>query len=287
MSKTEETARARYIERIGRVTAYIHDHLDGPLDLDRLAEVACLSRFHWHRIYRAMTGETAADTVRRLRLVRASGELANTNKAIDDVAARAGYSTQAAFTRAFAAAYGMPPARYREEGSHAALLRAAREANAKAYPVEVREIRASAALSVPHRGSYMAMGRAFDALFAALGQQALIERASGLHGIYLDDPDAVPEMELRAWAATIVPEGTTGAPPLEACKIGGGRYAVLAHQGPYADMRAAYDWMFGTWLPQSGLEARDAPVLETYLNSPKDTPPAKLQSEICLPIEGA
>lgn len=286
MSQREDLAHARAIERIGRVTAYIHDHLDGPLDLDRLAEVACLSRFHWHRIYRAMTGETAAETVRRLRLVRASGELANTTKAIDDVAARAGYSTQAAFTRAFAAAYGMPPGRYREEGTHTGLLRAAREANANAYPVEVRDIPASAALSLPHRGSYMQIGRAFDGLFAALGQQGLIARASGLYGIYLDDPDAVPETELRAWAATVVPEDTIGAPPLEACLIGGGRYAVLAHRGPYADMRAAYDWLFGTWLPQSGLEARDAPVLEAYLNSPKDTPPADLRSEICLPVEG-
>ena len=49
-------------------------------------------------------------------------------------------------------------------------------------------------------------------------------------------------------------------------------------------MRAAYEWLYGTWLVQSGREAADAPVFEEYLNSPKTTAPAKLVTEICLPL---
>jgi AraC family transcriptional regulator len=64
-----------YETRLARVVAYIHDHLDDALDLNRLPEVACLSPYHWHRIYHAFYGETAAATVRRLRLHRASNEL--------------------------------------------------------------------------------------------------------------------------------------------------------------------------------------------------------------------
>lgn len=67
-----------YQERLGRVIAYVHDHLDEALDLNRLADVAHLSPFHWHRVYHALYGETLAATVRRLRLQRASGYLANT-----------------------------------------------------------------------------------------------------------------------------------------------------------------------------------------------------------------
>ena len=50
-------------------------------------------------------------------------------------------------------------------------------------------------------------------------------------------------------------------------------------------MRAAYDWLFGVWLPESGYELRDAPILEAYLNDPSQTAPAELLSEILLPIE--
>lgn len=66
-----------YQQRLGRVIAYVHDHLDEPLDLNRLAEVAHLSPHHWHRVCHALHGETIAATVRRLRLHRATGDLAN------------------------------------------------------------------------------------------------------------------------------------------------------------------------------------------------------------------
>ena len=60
---------------------------------------------------------------------------------------------------------------------------------------------------------------------------------------------------------------------------------MLSHKGPYSDMRAAYDWLFGVWLPEGGYELRDAPILEAYLNDPSQTAPADVLSEILLPIE--
>jgi AraC family transcriptional regulator len=69
-----------YESRLTRVITYIHDHMDEELDLNRLADVACLSPYHWHRIYRAMLGETVAETVRRVRIYRAAGFLVQTEK---------------------------------------------------------------------------------------------------------------------------------------------------------------------------------------------------------------
>lgn len=59
-----------YENRIRRVLTHSHDHPDGDLSLDALADVAAMSRFHWHRLYHGMTGETCAQTVRRVRLHR-------------------------------------------------------------------------------------------------------------------------------------------------------------------------------------------------------------------------
>src|SRR5262245_25979296 len=105
-----------YSRRIERVIDHIGAHLDEPLDLDRLAAVACFSPYHFHRIYRAMTGETVADALRRLRLHLAAGELVEGHPAIERIARRAGYASVAAFTRAFRAGYGIPPATYRRQG---------------------------------------------------------------------------------------------------------------------------------------------------------------------------
>lgn len=82
-------ARTNYTERLARVTAYIYEHLDNNVDLAVLAEVACLSPWHWHRIYHALYGETVAATVRRLRLQRAAADLANTAMTIEEIARHA------------------------------------------------------------------------------------------------------------------------------------------------------------------------------------------------------
>ncbi len=57
-------------------------------------------------------------------------------------------------------------------------------------------------------------------------------------------------------------------------------------KGPYSDLPSGYAQLFGQWLPASGEEAADSPAFEVYLNSPMDTAPDDLLTEICLPLRG-
>ncbi len=285
MTDRETSNRQRYLDRIGRVQEHIYTHLDADLDLDRLAELACLSRFHWHRIYRAMTGETAAQTVRRLRLARAASQLASTHTSLADIATRAGYTTQAAFTRAFAATYDMPPAEFRASGSHVDLVTATKENDAMAFPIEIRALPVRPALGLVHEGSYQEIGRTFGKLFLDLKADDLEPYVRGIFGRYTDDPDQVPEAKLHSHACVFVDADNLPSKSLEHMQAGGGTYAVLTYKGPYSAMKPAYDWLFGTWLPQSGKIARDEPVLEINLNTPATAAQADLLTEICVPIE--
>jgi AraC family transcriptional regulator len=88
----ERTTRSDYAIRLERVFTWLVDHLDETLDLCRLADVACMSPYHFHRIYHAMQGETAAETVRRLRLHRAAVELIAGELPVSRIARRAGYA---------------------------------------------------------------------------------------------------------------------------------------------------------------------------------------------------
>ncbi len=54
-----------YSRRVERVLRHIGENLERDLDLNALAEIACLSPYHFHRIYAGMLGETVSDTVRR------------------------------------------------------------------------------------------------------------------------------------------------------------------------------------------------------------------------------
>ncbi len=65
----------------------------------------------------------------------------------------------------------------------------------------------------------------------------------------------------------------------------GGETAVLRFKGHYSGLPAAYDYLYGTWLPQSGHDAADSPPYEFYVNSPMDTAPEDLLTDISVPLK--
>ncbi|MEX0337673.1 MAG: GyrI-like domain-containing protein, partial [Arenibacterium sp.] len=65
-----------------------------------------------------------------------------------------------------------------------------------------------------------------------------------------------------------------------------GRHAVLRLKGPYSGVQAAYDHLYGQWFAASGEEPADAPPYELYLNTPMDTAPEDLITEIHAPLKG-
>lgn len=107
-------------ERMEAVRRFVRQHADEPLDRARLAAVAGFSVPHFHRLWRAHTGENIAAYVRRVRLQRAALKLRMGAVDITQVALCAGYETHAAFTRAFRQQYGLSPSRFRELDCRAA-----------------------------------------------------------------------------------------------------------------------------------------------------------------------
>jgi len=284
MARAGSNDRIEYGERMDRVTAYVFDHLDDALDLNKLAEVACLSPYHWHRVYHAMRGETIAATIRRLRLHRPTGWLTHTAMPIKEIAAKSGFGGVESFARIFKAAYGMPPAKYRRDGSHRQFDPAATNGSSAMHKIELRTLPQTPAATVPRTGSYMEIGRAFEKLFGTLAARNLLGPGLKMFGIFYDDVASVAEAELRSRAAITAARPLPTEPPLEPVVIAGDDYAVLRHKGPYADMKPAHEWLYGNWLPQSGREPGDAPCLEEYLNSPRDTAPTEPLSDIYLPL---
>lgn len=282
----DTASQAGYIRRFTRVIEYIYAHLDEAPDLNTLADVAALSPWHWHRIWQSVYGESVIETVKRLRLQRAAADLAHTDMPVDAIWPRAGYGSLAAFSRSFKDAYGMPPTEYRKSGSHKryAAMPVMKEGDAAMRAVEIKTLAPAMLAVIPHRGSYMEIGKVFETLFGTLAARGLLRPDLRMTGLFYSDPTSVPETELRSAAGVIVPQDFPIAAPLERAELRGGDYAVLRHKGPYSDMKAAYDWLYGEWLVQSGREAADAPVFEEYLNNPREVPPTKLMTDICLPL---
>lgn len=279
-----ETAWALYENRLRRVSAYIHDHLDEELDMDKLAGIACMSSYHWHRIYHAMFGETLAATVKRLRLHRAAGDMVRTDLSVGEIAKRSGYPNVQSFNRIFKSVYGMPPGQYRKEGSHKAFEPSPNGKTAAMFDVTLRKIEPIQLLGVPHTGSYMQIGKAFETLFGTLYARGLAKPTMRMIGVYLDDPDIVPPEKLRSIACVTTDGEVVATAPFEARMLDGGEYAVLRHKGPYADMHKAYQWLYAEWLPASGRQLRDSVMFEEYLNNPREVPPTELLTDIYMAL---
>ncbi len=287
-----------------RVTDWLVQHLDQPFDLDRLAELAHFSPYHFHRVYTVVMGEPVAETVRRMRLHRAAVQLVTSEQPVAQIARRAEYGSVQAFGRVFRQTYGLPPAQYRQHAkaslalvqqSAAAVLKGSKmtpsfptglgeSPEAAVKIVQLDPVRVAA---LPHRGSYNAIGDSFQKLTAwAIGRN-LMHAATPMFGIYYDDPESKPLADLRSEACVGVPEGftlTEQDAPVHLTHTSSGRCARMIFTGPYAELHTAYAWLYKVWLPQSGEEPGEQPPMEEYLNDPRSLPPTQWQTAICIPL---
>jgi AraC family transcriptional regulator len=96
------------------VVDWIEQHLDQPLTLERVAQRAGLSPYHFSRLFTARIGRSVMAHVRGRRLVRAARRLcAEPRLKLVDLALDAGFESQEAFTRAFKRLFGVSPGRFR------------------------------------------------------------------------------------------------------------------------------------------------------------------------------
>jgi AraC family transcriptional regulator len=205
------------------------------------------------------------------------------------IARRAGYGSHEAFTRAFKAAHGVPPARYRATFVPMPIKHRTEDAMEAVdtgirYQATTRVLPGITVAALAHGGDYQNIPNTFLRLAAMAGALGLFGPGTRSFGIYYDDPSATPVETLRSEACITVPDDWAPSGDLQRSEIRGGRYAVVSHVGPYAELGRAYAWLYGTWLAQSGEEAADAPCVEEYLNDARTVPPAELRTEIWLPL---
>ena len=105
----EELAR-----RVGIATSFLHANLDRRITVAQAPREACLSPFHFHRLFTAFHGVTPHRYITQLRLERARALLRTTNRDILDIALGCGFESLGSFTSLFARNFGAPPARFRK-----------------------------------------------------------------------------------------------------------------------------------------------------------------------------
>ena len=153
------------------------------------------------------------------------------------------------------------------------------------YDVRIEETQPLTLAALRHQGDYMGVEKAFNRVMSWAAGQGLLQGPPRMIGVYYDDPDQVPEAELRSDAGLVVPPGTAVEAPITLLDLPGGPHAILRFKGAYAELHGAYRWFYGTWLPESGREPGDAACYEDYLTNPREVPAAENITEIHLPLK--
>lgn len=276
-----------YAERIGRARALLESRLDEDVALEEVAAAAHFSAFHFHRVFRGVTGETVREHVRRLRLERAAHHLVRGDADILRIALDAGYRSHEAFTRAFKERFGVAPSVFREERREVIARDEARK-GAMAMEVRIEEMKACRVAFVRHVGPYSGVGEAWKALMKWGWSKMMFGKAETF-GMCWDDPEVTEAEKIRYDACMVVDGKTRARGSVEVREVEGGTYGVALHEGAYERIGETYAGLCGAVASGAieGLRWRlgDPPSIEKYLNDPRKTKPEDLRTEVWMPVE--
>lgn len=290
----------RYESRVNRALALIDREIDRDLSIGRLAKEAGISPFHFHRVFSALTGESVHALTTRRRLERA---LVLTQRGQRPqwkaVAAEVGYRSPDVFARAFKRQFGCTPSQFDLE--HWWSQRPDREAAlsvsryflrpAPDLPPDFRvELgRRPAANLVVSRavGGYLHPQRLIAAYerTAAAARALSVSLPGKLSGASQDDPEFTPLSRCRYDFTLEVPAGTPTPKGLHTAHRPAGPWAMTRVVGDLPAVDRAWNLLFKSWLPASGLDLRAAPAEEIYQQTPAEIGWERFDVMLAIPLE--
>lgn len=284
-------------QRMTNALLFLQNSLDQSLDPNDVAAKACFSLPHFHRMFKAMVGETLGAHIRRLRLERAALQLAYGDSQVTEIAFDAGYETLESFSRAFRKMFGGPPTQFRAErkkptmpnvvsGIHYAPGTALPELRVPMPNIEASIVERPAihVACVRHTGAYEECTGAWETLCEWAGKNGLFSMGAEFIGLSYDDPSITEAKNIRYEACIPVPEKMEPEGTIFMQTIPAATYVHYLHKGPYRLLESTYTQLVGSWILHHGYELEMLPSLEVYLNDSRTTPENDLLTEIYIPI---
>lgn len=281
-----------YRERINRIIKVIIRNPGGEWTTESLADIAGISAFHFHRIFRALTGETMFSFLQRRRLIYAVELIQEGDFTLTEVALECGFDSGSSLSRAFRKYLHCSPTQFRKQPCVPLLPQTRTHSLARtAAKVEICKMHSQTAIVVERKGLIdqnfnQAATDAFRLLVEEIKRVNCRSALGESIGMCPDEANLVPDAEARYQAGFLykgeLPEMNE---EVRRVKIPGGKWAVSIHQGSYETLWQHWNWLYRDWLPSSGKSLRNTAPFEIYLNNKKQVPPEELRTEIRIPIQ--
>jgi AraC family transcriptional regulator len=298
VASAKNNANTEYVQKINRVIDYLRGNLDRQVKLKELARVACLSEFHFHRIFGAVSGETLNNFTNRLRLEKAARLLRYSDHRVTDIALDCGFSSSATFSRAFRSGYETSPSEFRKSGEikKSKICKELFPKDEYGLPMSAEEKRAAfpvRLIEIPERQvGYIRVTNAFDLDRVLAAVKTIIEWAKSqdifsqgtLFGMTVDDPHVTP-MHLYRYEVCLASSSPFKCRDgMSKLKMPAMRYAAIKVSGDLHKVATAWDYLYRDWLINSAYEPEHAPALEVFLDKERATDWSHFELELCLPV---
>jgi len=135
MTITDKEIQADYKNRINRVFEFIDENLESDLSLNTVSEIAFFSPFHFHRVFKFITGETPNEYVTRRRIEKSASDLLHKNITATEIAHKYGFSDNSSYSRTFKKYFGVSPTEFKNQNPNRySKIRQLESKNGQVYP---------------------------------------------------------------------------------------------------------------------------------------------------------
>ena len=135
MTETDEQIQADYKNRINRFFEFIDENLESDLSLKTVSEIAFFSPFHFHRVFKFVTGETLNEFVTKRRIEKSALNLLHKKNTATEIAHKYGFSDNSSFSRAFKKYFGISPTEFKKQNPNRhSKIRQLKSKNRQDYP---------------------------------------------------------------------------------------------------------------------------------------------------------
>lgn len=297
MDKTNE-----YIERINRVIDYIELNIDRKIDLDMLAHVACLSKYHFHRIFHSFTDEPLYSYINRLRVERAAALLLTRKETITNIAFSCGYNDSATFSRTFKKRFKVSPSVWKKKKnskidqeyiikpSYIYTSNIKTESIIKAATIEEKTLQTMTIAYIRYTGPYAGNNRLFYYLHKKLmkwGQEEDLVNYPVTKDIiiYHDSVGITDTNRFRISVGITVSDDVQVSGEIGKLSILKGRYIICRFVLKNEEYGHAWTHVYRRIIPQRGLQPNDGYCFEMYSFDYYNKENNTTTVDICVPIK--
>ena len=249
---------------------YIYKYIDTDINLDELSSELGISKFHMHRLFKVEFGKNIYESVKSIRLQKASSLLlTNKNSTITQIANMCGYSSHTSFIKAFKQKFKMTPSMWRNEGysnyvaeilTHSYRAKNSNASFVSLVPsiVKMKEIKA---YYIRHQG----YDKSIKSSWQKLQTWTLCNDIDSFMeiGLHHDNPTITPLSECNYIACVSLDEEVELS-NIPMFVIPSGVYARFDFSGKYGDVLKFMNWVYFEWLVSSGYETTTNPPYTIY-----------------------